>query len=100
MSTTHSQIVILLDRSWSMKTCCQDHVGGIKSFVEDQKNVPGEARFTLVQFDTTNPFELIYDGVPMEKVDHIELIPRGGTPLLDAVGMTLAHMEKRLADHN
>ena len=96
----HCEIIVVLDRSGSMQTAKADHEGGLKSFVEDQKKAAGKAKFTLIQFDSANPCEVIYDGVPIEKVDHIELIPRGGTPLLDAVGLSIAHCEKRIGtDH-
>ncbi len=97
--TNHTELFVILDRSGSMADLAGDHVGGLKTFIEDQKTAAGDAKFTLVQFDDKDPFELMYDGVPIEKVDHIELIPRGGTPLLDAVGKTLAHAESRLKDH-
>jgi hypothetical protein len=88
-------ILVILDRSGSMHDAKADHEGGLKSFVEDQKSQPGDVRFTLVQFDTAQPCEIVYDRVPMADVGAIELIPRGGTPLLDAVGEALAHLAKQ-----
>lgn len=93
----HRQVIdvlVILDRSGSMQDRKADHEGGLKSFVEDQQKVSGEVRFTLIQFDTTNPCEVMYDRVPVEKVKEIRLVPRGGTPLLDAVGMALDHLTK------
>ena len=48
--------------------------------------------------DTFDPFEVVYDGVPLATVEdtRLALIPRGGTPLLEAVGRTLAHVAERL----
>ena len=68
------------------------------SFVEDQRQLEGHVRFTLIQFDNVDPCEIIYDGVPISEVNEIQLIPRGGTPLLDAVGLTIAHVAERLKD--
>lgn len=92
----YSEIVVILDRSGSMQTCRSDHEGGLQSFVRDQKELPGDVRFTLIQFDSGAPCEVVYDGVPIADVKDIVLTPRGGTPLLDAVGMSLAHVEKRI----
>jgi uncharacterized protein YegL len=89
-------ILVVLDRSGSMATAKNDHEGGLKSFVEDQRSLPGDVRFTLVQFDTANPCEVIYDRAKIEDVTEIKLIPRGGTPLLDAVGKSIAHLEAAL----
>lgn len=93
-----TEIVVLLDRSGSMQHGKDDHEGGLISFVEDQRQLQGDVRFTLIQFDNVDPCEIVYDGVPLSEVDEIKLIPRGGTPLLDAVGLTIAHVAERLGD--
>lgn len=92
-------ITVLLDRSGSMQSRKDDHIGGLRSFIKDQKG-RGPTDFTLVQFDSSDPFELVFDGVDIETVDeaNVDLIPRGGTPLLDAVGKTVAHIENRVKD--
>lgn len=87
-------VLVILDRSGSMQDAKSDHEGGLKSFVEDQKALAGEVRFTLIQFDTVNACEVVYDRVPLDAVDKIELVPRSGTPLLDAVGQALDHLTK------
>jgi hypothetical protein len=91
-----SEIVVLLDRSGSMQSARSDHEGGINSFVADQKELGGDVRFTLIQFDCKNPCEVVFDGVPISEVGKCELIPRGGTPLLDAMGLSIAHVKERI----
>jgi Mg-chelatase subunit ChlD len=98
MKQDYTEIVVLLDRSGSMQHGKDDHEGGLLSFVEDQQQLPGDVRFTLIQFDNVDPCEILYDGVPIAEVNQIKLIPRGGTPLLDAVGLTIAHVAERLGD--
>lgn len=88
-------ILVVLDRSGSMQEGKADHEGGLRSFVEDQKALPGEVRFTMVQFDSNDPCEVVYDRVPMADVQTITLTPRGGTPLYDGVGMALSHLAGR-----
>jgi hypothetical protein len=75
-----------------------DHEGGLRSFIEDQKKLSDEMRFTLIQFDSQNPCEVKLDRVPLADVDTntIELVPRGGTPLLDAIGKSVAHLRTTL----
>lgn len=90
-----TKIAVILDRSGSMESRKSDHEGGLKSFIEDQKKLDGEVDFTFVQFDSHNPCEVVYDDVPIDEVNEINLVPRGGTPLLDAVGKTLAHLTKK-----
>jgi hypothetical protein len=54
---------------------------------------------TFVRFDSEDPFELVLDAAPLATLDEraLELVPRGGTPLLDAVGKTLEHVMARHA---
>jgi len=91
-------LLVILDRSGSMQTGKEDHEGGLRSFVEDQRKLSGDVRFTLVQFDTTNPCEVVYDRAKLEDVTNISLIPRGGTPLEDAIGQSLTHLSKYSPD--
>lgn len=90
-------IMVLLDRSGSMEKAVDDHIGGLRSFVRDQRELGDDALLTLIQFDDTDPHEIIFDRKPIRNVnlDEITLIPRGWTPLLDAMGKALAHLEKQ-----
>jgi len=98
MKQDYTEIVVILDRSGSMQEGRDDHEGGLKSFIQDQQKLAGDVRFTLIQFDNVDPCEILYDGVPIGEASDINLIPRGGTPLLDAVGMSIAHVAERLKD--
>lgn len=94
-----TELVIVLDRSGSMEARRSDHEGGLRSFLRDQRRLAGEVLVTLVRFDSEDPFELVLDAAPLADVDEgkLELVPRGGTPLLDAVGKTLEHVQARHA---
>lgn len=94
----NSEFVVILDRSGSMQCAKDDHVGGLRSFVDDQRQLEGNVRFTLIQFDSNDPCEVVYDRTPIEAVGEIDLIPRGGTPLLDAIGQGVAHFKKSLGE--
>lgn len=91
-----THIFIVLDRSGSMQSRKSDHIGGLKSFVNEQKGEEPQPRFTLVQFDDKNPFEIMYDGVDIGEVGEIKLEPRGMTPLYDAIGKTIAHAKEKI----
>lgn len=96
MKQDYTEIVVVLDRSGSMQHGKDDHEGGLLSFLSDQQKLPGDVRLTLIQFDNVDPCDILYDGVPISEVQNITLIPRGGTPLLDAVGLSIAHVAERL----
>lgn len=91
-----TEIIVVLDRSGSMANCASDHRGGLNQFIKDQQKLEGDVNFTLVQFDSYSPFELIYDRVPISNVQDIPLEPRGGTPLLDSLGQTIGYVSDEL----
>jgi hypothetical protein len=90
-----SDVTVVLDRSGSMASCRDDAEGGLNTFIEEQKKHPGETLFTLVQFDTE--YEFVHKGKPIREVGPCELVPRGMTALLDAVGRAIAETGERLA---
>ena len=63
-----TDITLLLDRTGSMQNIASDVVGGYNIFIQKQKEAPGEAVFTLVQFDSENPQEVIHDAKLMQDV--------------------------------
>lgn len=94
-------IVMILDRSGSMQSVKDDVIGGVNSFVRDQQKAPGKCTFTLVQFDDTDPYEVLRDFTPIETIKEDVLtaktyIPRGMTPLMDAVGKGISNTKAHL----
>lgn len=83
----NDQIVCIVDRSGSMGRIKDDAEGGLNHFIEQQKQVPGDADFTLVQFDSE--VERVYDRVNLNEVGSYTLEPRASTALLDAIGQTV-----------
>lgn len=100
MKKDNTHITIILDRSGSMQTIRDDIIGGFNAFLQQQYEVKGSATITLVQFDSTNPYEVIYEMLPIGDVSTLTAetyVPRGGTPLLDAVGRGINDLEASLA---
>jgi Mg-chelatase subunit ChlD len=92
-TTDPVHIYVVLDRSGSMESIRSDIVGGFNSFIASQAALEGECRVTLVQFDTQDPREVIADALPLAEVRSLTeatFVPRGGTPLFDAIGATVA----------
>lgn len=90
-----TEIVVILDRSGSMMSIQKDMVGGFNTFIEEQKKVPGKCSVSLYQFDTE--YGVVYEQKDLNEVPSLELVPRGGTALLDAVGLTSVAVGARLA---
>ena len=95
MRTDLTDITMVIDRSGSMESIKSDAEGGINSFIDQQKQEPGEALLTLVQFDTD--YEFVHSGVPVKQIPAFTLVPRGSTALLDAVGRAINETGARLA---
>jgi hypothetical protein len=90
-----TDITLVIDRSGSMESVRTDAEGGIAAFVEEQRELPGQALLTLVHFDTV--YEVVHDGVPISDVPRYTLVPRGSTALLDAIGRGIEQTGRRLA---
>ncbi|MFM7317054.1 MAG: vWA domain-containing protein [bacterium] len=98
MNQNLTEIAFVMDRSGSMESMKEEAIVAFNQFLKDQRELPGEARLTLVLFDTE--FLKPYDNVPIEKVPDLNektYIPRAGTALLDAMGKTIDEIGKRLA---
>jgi uncharacterized protein YegL len=88
-------IVVLLDRSGSMSGSERDVIGGVNTFLEEQKKIDSPAHIAFVRFD--NEVERFRAVAPLGECLPLakdEFVPRGGTALLDAVGHTLTAMDR------
>jgi len=86
-------IYFLLDRSGSMASMASDVIGGFNTFLAAQSADGEDAVMTLVQFDSENSHEVLTNAVALRdvsKLDAATFLPRGGTPLYDAIGHLVA----------
>ncbi|MBU1374310.1 MAG: VWA domain-containing protein [Bacteroidetes bacterium] len=87
-----SEIVVVLDRSGSMGSIKGATIEGFNAFVGEQQAVPGEAAFTLIQFDSVDPHGVTFDRIALTDMPYLTLNdyqPRGSTPLYDALGKAI-----------
>ena len=93
-----TEIVCILDRSGSMGMIMDDAIGGVNTFLEDQKEQDGDANITMVLFD--NQVETVHNNVSVNDVPEVTkslYYPRNTTALNDAIGMTVTSVGERLA---
>ncbi len=96
MTDAHfTHIAFLLDRSGSMQSIRTDTVGGFEAFIAEQRALPGRCTVSLAQFD--NEYEEVYTDVPVADVPPLDLVPRGSTALVDAIGRLVNATGARLA---
>jgi len=99
MQTDYTHMTVILDRSGSMDEIRDDIIGGFNGLLGDHKAQPGKATMTLVQFDGQDPYEVLHRFKPLRDVpplDRSTYVPRGGTPLFDAVGRGINDIEAAL----
>ena len=77
-----------------MSSIKEDMEGGLKSFLEKQKTLPGECLVSVYQFDDI--YETVFEMRPVKDVGNIPLVPRGSTALHDAIGKTINTVGIRL----
>lgn len=92
-----THLYFLLDRSGSMQSIKTDTEGGFQAFIKEQADSAdgGECRVTLAQFD--NAYEVVYSDRPLAEVPPLDLVPRGSTALLDAMGRLITDAGAALA---
>jgi len=94
--SNYSHITIVADRSGSMSNIRTDAEGAINAFIQDQQKAEGRATLTLVDFDTEERFRVVFDD-DLEGAPKYSLVPRGGTPLRDAIGLGIRQTGEKLA---
>ncbi len=93
-----TDVTIILDRSGSMSGIQDATIKGFNDFVNEQRSVPGDGCWTLVQFD--DRYETVYAQRPQHDVPPLTTLsyqPRGSTALVDAVCRTIDQTGQRLA---
>lgn len=89
------RISLILDKSGSMSPKRADTIGGVNTFVRDQVRNNPNALFSLTLFDTE--VTIVHTGVRVDAVPELTdavYSPSGNTALLDAIGTTMASLER------
>lgn len=91
MNTDYTHITFVIDRSGSMQNCWEDTLGGLKSFIKDQKKNKAKCTFSLYNFDNVIEQNLNFLDLQLvsENVEDFGFFPRGGTALNDAIGKAI-----------
>lgn len=92
-----THIVCILDKSGSMQDKEQEVIAGFNNFVKEQKKVPGEARLSLVLFDTkiNKPYSSM-DIREVKELTQRDYQADGFTALLDAMGICIDEKGREL----
>ena len=89
-----TEIIIIADQSGSMHSVKDDANGSFNNFLSEQRDVPGEARVTLVKFSSA--VQKVYQGIDLKSAASLDLAPSGNTALYDAIGHTVGEQGERI----
>jgi len=84
-------IRLVLDRSGSMSSCKEETVASINEYINEIQKETVEGVFTLSTFDNRS-IEIPISRIPIRELTTLGddiLMPRGGTPLYDAIGIAV-----------
>lgn len=82
-----TMIGIVLDRSGSMDSVKDETISGFNAFIEEQKKVPGEALWSLLQFNDKMQWHTELKSLDTAtKLSEKNYQPSGYTALYDAIG--------------
>ena len=85
----------LIDHTGSMASMKDAVRSGFDHFVAKQKAQEGSMLMTLAQFNSEKPFELLFSGVDVRKVEPlVHFQPFGQTPLYDALHGLIEHASR------
>ncbi len=90
-----TELVFILDRSGSMAGLEPDTIGGFNAMIAKQRKLPGRGFVTTVLFD--DEVQVLTEHEPLESVGELtedRYYVGGCTALLDAVGETVARVNK------
>jgi len=90
----YAHIGLIVDRSGSMIAIKSDMEGGLRTFLKEQAALPGKCLVDFSIFDTE--FDEVYTNRPVKSAT-VQIKPRGGTALLDAIGKAVVSLGERLA---
>jgi len=96
MNEKLTEIAVLVDRSGSMQGIWDDTLGGLRSFVADQKALPDEANLTLAVFDDQYDVPVTRRPVAQVNLDNPNFGPRSMTALYDALGRIIRSVHESI----
>lgn len=87
MKAGHAHVTMVVDRSSSMSSVMPAAGSGVNEFIQAHKDAPGTCSFLLVDFDES--YSTVFGPGDIQSFGAYNLVPRGMTALLDAVGRAI-----------
>lgn len=91
----YTAVMLVVDRSGSMNHIRTSAEDAINEFIHSQRTPEGRRTIRIAQFD--DAYETVCVSTDAARVPSFELVPRGMTALLDAIGFSLTDFGAELA---
>jgi len=94
-----TEIVTIIDKSGSMSSLQSRTIEGYNEFLNEQKQLDGDANFSLVLFSSPGKEEIVFDSVDIQEISELtteNYRPGGATALYDCIGKTIKALKKRI----
>lgn len=97
----YTAVMLVIDRTGSMDQIREAAEGAVNEFINGQAKATGRRTIRIAQFDTDPStgavcVETVHPSTDAANVPPFKLDPRGGTPLLDAMGISITEFSKEL----
>ncbi len=92
-NSSHTEIMIVADRSGSMYDTIIEAKNSINRLIEDQRKVEGEAYFTFAMFDDVYTRNRERANIKDVELIGSEYFARGMTALLDSIGKSITYLD-------
>lgn len=92
-----TEVLFILDKSGSMNSIKTDAIGGYNAFIDEQKKLEDDTKFSLFLFDSN--YQKVYESVSLSEIKNLDestYIPSSMTALYDAIGMTIENTVEKI----
>jgi len=94
-----TEIVIILDKSGSMKIIKDKTIEGFNEFLYEQKKIDNDTNLSLILFGSPNKEQILFDSVDIQEISELDdktYITYGTTALYDCLGRSIKSMNKKI----
>jgi hypothetical protein len=94
--TRQTLVSFILDETGSMQSVKDRTISGFNEYIQTLRNKGGNVLFTLTKFNSAKT-EIVHTGTPIAAVNELtpySYQPNHGTPLYDAIGRTIAALDR------
>lgn len=92
-----TEVLFILDKSGSMNSIKTDAIGGYNAFIDEQKKLEDDTKFSLFLFDSN--YQKVYESVSLSEIKNLDertYIPSSMTALYDAIGITIENTVEKI----